>query len=61
MKKRVRPGSGRCQGGFCEPRVVELLARELGVSPLEILYDSGRSPLLVEETKQAKGAEHENG
>lgn len=61
VKKRVRPGSGRCQGGFCEPRVVELLARELGVSPLEILYDSGRSPLLAEETKQAKGAEHENG
>lgn len=60
VKKRVRPGSGRCQGGFCEPRVVELLARELGVSPLAILYDSKRSPLLEEETKQAKGAEHEN-
>ena len=29
VKKRVRPGMGRCQGGFCEPRVVEILAREI--------------------------------
>ncbi|MBR1724916.1 MAG: NAD(P)/FAD-dependent oxidoreductase, partial [Ruminococcus sp.] len=29
VKKRVRPGMGRCQGGFCEPKVLEILAREL--------------------------------
>ncbi len=60
VKKRVRPGAGRCQGGFCEPRVVEILARELGISPLEVMFDSERSPIFTAETKQAKGAEHEN-
>jgi len=33
VKRRTRAGMGRCQGGFCTPRVVELLARELGISP----------------------------
>lgn len=32
IKRRVRPGSGRCQGGFCEHRVLRILAEELGVS-----------------------------
>ena len=48
VKKRVRPGMGRCQGGFCEPLVVEILARELAVSPLEICLDGPNSQLLVE-------------
>lgn len=36
VKRRVRAGLGRCQGGFCGPRVLEILARELGVSAEEI-------------------------
>jgi len=31
IKRRLRAGMGRCQGGFCGPRVIEILARELGV------------------------------
>ena len=31
LKRRVRQGMGRCQAGFCMPRAVEILARELGV------------------------------
>jgi len=31
VKYRVRAGMGRCQGGFCGPRVMEILARELGL------------------------------
>ncbi|MDR0784494.1 MAG: NAD(P)/FAD-dependent oxidoreductase [Treponema sp.] len=31
VKRRTRAGMGRCQGGFCQPRVLELLAREMGV------------------------------
>ena len=31
VKRRVRPGMGRCQGGFCGPKVVEILARELNM------------------------------
>ena len=36
IKRRTRSGMGRCQGGFCSPIVVEILARELGVSIDEI-------------------------
>jgi glycerol-3-phosphate dehydrogenase len=36
IKRRLRPGTGRCQGGFCGPRIIEILARELRVSPEEI-------------------------
>lgn len=36
IKRRTRAGMGRCQSGFCNPRVVEILARELGVDESEI-------------------------
>jgi glycerol-3-phosphate dehydrogenase len=36
VKRRVRAGMGRCQGGFCMPRVLEILARETGKSVTEI-------------------------
>ncbi len=39
VKRRARPGAGRCQGGFCGPRVVALLARELGLDPSEVLRE----------------------
>lgn len=51
VKKRVRPGMGRCQGGFCEPKVVHILARELGISPLEVVYDSEKSYILERENR----------
>ena len=47
LKRRVRPGMGRCQGGWCMDRVLELLARETGASPWEINQDGPGSPLLV--------------
>jgi glycerol-3-phosphate dehydrogenase len=40
IKRRLRPGSGRCQGGFCESRIVEILAHELNIDPSEVLYDT---------------------
>lgn len=52
VKKRVRPGMGRCQGGFCEPLVVDILARELNISPLEVKLDSNNSFMLMKETKE---------
>jgi glycerol-3-phosphate dehydrogenase len=36
IKRRVRAGMGRCQAGFCGPKVIEILARELGCKPSEI-------------------------
>jgi glycerol-3-phosphate dehydrogenase len=51
VKRRARPGAGRCQGGFCEPKVVHILARELNISPLDVLLDGDESVLLMERTK----------
>jgi glycerol-3-phosphate dehydrogenase len=51
VKKRCRPGMGRCQGGFCGPRVQEILARELNVSLEEIVLDKKNSYILTGETK----------
>lgn len=51
VKRRVNTGMGRCQGGFCGPRVVELLSRELGISPGEILQDRDGTRILLCRTK----------
>lgn len=52
VKKRTRPGMGRCQGGFCSPQVVEILARELGMKREEVPYDNREAYILTGETKQ---------
>ncbi len=52
VKRRVRPGMGRCQGGFCSPRVMEILARELNKDILEIVKDSRASKILTGITKE---------
>ncbi|MDD4504654.1 MAG: NAD(P)/FAD-dependent oxidoreductase [Clostridiaceae bacterium] len=52
VKRRVRPGSGRCQGGFCGPRVMEILARELNKDINEIVKDSKGSYILNHPTKE---------
>ena len=36
VKRRVRAGMGRCQGGFCSPLIIEILARELGIPEEEV-------------------------
>ena len=47
VKRRTRAGMGRCQGGFCSPRVLELLARELNIPMEEITKSGGGSKLIV--------------
>ena len=51
VKRRVGAGMGRCQGGFCSPSVLEILSRELGICPTEILKDKAGSVILMSETK----------
>ncbi len=51
VKRRTRAGMGRCQGGFCGSKVVEILARELGVEINEITKFGGDSKILYERTK----------
>ena len=54
VKRRVRAGMGRCQGGFCAPRVMEILARELGIPEVEVTKAGPGSELLVGMTKEGR-------
>ncbi len=51
VKRRTRAGMGRCQGGFCSPRVMEILSRELNVPLDSITKNGGTSKLLYGRTK----------
>lgn len=51
IKRRTRAGMGRCQSGFCAPKVVEILARELGVDVSAITKCGGDSIFLRGENK----------
>lgn len=53
VKRRVRAGMGRCQGGFCAPRVMEILARELQVPMDAITKSGGGSKLIVGTNKDS--------
>ncbi len=47
IKYRVRAMMGRCQGGYCMPRLVELLRVERGLEPQEVGLRGPGSPVLV--------------
>ncbi|MFX1329275.1 MAG: NAD(P)/FAD-dependent oxidoreductase [Promethearchaeota archaeon] len=51
IKFRCRPGMGRCQGGFCRPRIIEILSRELNKSYEEITKKGEDTNILVGKTK----------
>lgn len=51
IKRRCNAGMGRCQGGFCGPRVHEIIARELGLPKEQVLMDEEGSWLLCGPTK----------
>jgi glycerol-3-phosphate dehydrogenase len=52
VKYRTRAGMGRCQGGFCGPRVVGILARELGIPETQITDSGPGSPVVPFESKE---------
>lgn len=47
VKRRCGAGLGRCQGGFCGPRVLEILARELKIPPEEVFMDRNGSFIVL--------------
>lgn len=51
VKRRTRSGMGRCQGGFCSPYVVEILARELGIAYEDVTKSGGGSIVNFGKTK----------
>lgn len=51
VKRRCRPGMGRCQGGFCGPRVQEIISRELNINMEDIVQEKSDSVILYGKTK----------
>ena len=54
VKKRVRPGMGRCQGGFCSPQVVRIIAEYLGVPLSAVRKSSADAPITFGPTKSGE-------
>lgn len=52
VKRRVRAGMGRCQAGFCGPKVLEILSRELGVEPTQINKHNDGSYMVTGKTRE---------
>ena len=55
VKRRVRAGMGRCQSGFCSPKVMEILHRELGIPYEQILKSGKESQIVSGRTKCTEG------
>ena len=54
VKRRTRATMGRCQGGFCSPYIVEILAEELGIDYTEVTKLGGKSYINVSRTKEER-------
>lgn len=54
VKYRTRAGMGRCHGGFCLPRIVEILEKEYGMAAEEMMLKNRDSPLFVGRTKDLR-------
>ncbi len=51
VKRRTRAGQGRCQGGFCTPRIVEIASREMSIGKEHVVKSEGKSYVLSGRTK----------
>ncbi len=47
IKRRTGAGMGRCQAGFCGPKTIEILARELNIKPEEVCKNNSKSHMLT--------------
>lgn len=47
VKRRTRAGMGRCQAGFCSPKTMEILERELSISMFDITKAGGESNMVL--------------
>ncbi len=54
VKRRTRAGMGRCQAGFCSPRVMEILVRELGLPMEKITKSGGNSRIVLGRSKEVE-------
>ncbi len=51
VKRRTRAGMGRCQAGFCTPRIMEIISRELNLPLEEVTKRGGNSQVVIGRTK----------
>ena len=51
VKRRTRAGMGRCQSGFCSPRVMDLLARERSMDLTQVRKSGKESQIVLEKTR----------
>ncbi len=51
VKRRTRAGMGRCQGGFCQPRVAEIIANTLIIGLQDVTKNGGKSNVIIGRTK----------
>ncbi|MFX1409962.1 MAG: NAD(P)/FAD-dependent oxidoreductase [Promethearchaeota archaeon] len=61
IKFRCRPGMGRCQGGFCRPRVIEILSRELNIPYEQVTKRGEDTNFLFAKTKDIMLRENQRG
>ncbi|MDY6916601.1 MAG: FAD-dependent oxidoreductase [Chloroflexota bacterium] len=54
IKRRTRAGLGRCQGGFCMPRVLEIISREANMEKGSVTKKGGKSFILSHRTKRVE-------
>jgi len=59
IKRRTRSGMGRCQGGFCTPRLIEILSSELGLPPEQFLLSRKAAPAALRHSN-IRTFEHSN-
>ena len=57
VKRRTRAGMGRCQGGFCTPRIMDIMARELHVSMEDITKCGADSNIVVGKIREKRERE----
>ena len=55
VKRRTRAGMGRCQGGFCGPRIIQILSRELHIPVPEVRREMCHSYMYFEKDKYKEG------
>jgi len=52
IKRRARAGMGRCQGGFCLARVLEIISREMNINKESVTKNGGKSFILTGKVKK---------
>ena len=59
IKNRTRATMGRCQGGYCETRITQMLEEELGIRPKQVRFGKKDSYMFTGRVREMEGSERE--